>query len=179
MTGTAEIYEKGVAQSNLARAFHGNPYDGHTLREQLEQATILMQDSAVEPATVFVDMGYRGVDAQNPDVRIVHLGKSKRLSAQERKLLERRQAIEPIIGHLKADHRMDRCHLKGETACRAVRSRLQHPLAAAHDCQEGHAGPAGASFAPVAAGQGWGDIAQARHDALATGARMNISGTTR
>ena len=24
------------------------------------------------------------------------------------------QAIEPIIGHLKADHRMDRCHLKGE-----------------------------------------------------------------
>ena len=24
-----------------------------------------------------------------------------------------RQAIEPIIGHLKADHRMNRCHLKG------------------------------------------------------------------
>lgn len=46
-----------------ARAFHGHPYDGHTLREQLEQATILMQDCAVEPATVFVDRGYRGVDA--------------------------------------------------------------------------------------------------------------------
>jgi IS5 family transposase len=45
-------------------------------------------------------------------------GKSKRLSAQERKLLERRQAIEPIIGHLKADHRMDCCHLKGETGDR-------------------------------------------------------------
>ena len=28
--------------------------------------------------------------------------------------LKRRQAIEPIIGHLKTDHRMDRCHLKGE-----------------------------------------------------------------
>jgi IS5 family transposase len=28
-------------------------------------------------------------------------------------LLKRRQAIEPIIGHIKADHRMDRCHLKG------------------------------------------------------------------
>jgi IS5 family transposase len=54
----------------------------------------------------------------NPDVRIVHQGKSKRLSAQERELLERRQAIEPIIGHLKADHRMDRCHLKGETGDR-------------------------------------------------------------
>ncbi|WP_373293036.1 transposase [Pseudomonas koreensis] len=27
--------------------------------------------------------------------------------------MKRRQAIEPIIGHLKADHRMERCHLKG------------------------------------------------------------------
>ncbi len=41
-------------------------------------------------------------------------GKSKRISEQETKLLKRRQAIEPIIGHLKADHRMARCHLKGE-----------------------------------------------------------------
>jgi IS5 family transposase len=97
-----------------ARAFHGNPYDGHTLHEQLEQATILMQDRAVKPVTAFVDLGYRGVDAQNPHVHIVHRGKSKRISEQERKLLRRRQAIEPIIGHLKADHRMDRCHLKGE-----------------------------------------------------------------
>jgi IS5 family transposase len=101
-----------------ARAFHGNPYDGHTLNEQLEQATILMQDSAAKPTTAFVDLGYRGVDAQNPDVHIVHRGKSKRISEQERKQLKRRQAIEPIIGHLKADHRMDRCHLKGETGDR-------------------------------------------------------------
>lgn len=101
-----------------AKAFHGNPYDGHTLNEQLEQATILMQDSAAKPATAFVDLGYRGVDADNPEVHIVHRGKAKRISEQERKLLKRRQAIEPIIGHLKADHRMDRCHLKGETGDR-------------------------------------------------------------
>lgn len=117
-------YEFGVKvgiastlQGNLivgARAFHGNPYDGHTLAEQLEQASILMQDSHTGPSTAFVDLGYRGVDADNPDVHIVHRGKSKRISEQERKLLKRRQAIEPIIGHLKADHRMDRCHLKGE-----------------------------------------------------------------
>ena len=97
-----------------ARAFHGNPYDGHTLREQLEQATILMQDNAARPVTAFVDLGYRGVDADNPDVHIVHRGKAKRISEQERKQLKRRQAIEPIIGHVKADHRMGRCHLKGE-----------------------------------------------------------------
>ncbi|AOG22181.1 transposase DDE domain protein [Acidovorax sp. RAC01] len=53
------------------------------------------------------------MDADNPDVHIVHRGKAKRISEQDRKLLKRRQAIEPIIGHLKADHRMDRCHLKG------------------------------------------------------------------
>ncbi len=117
-------YEFGVKvgiastlQGNLivgARAFHGNPYDGHTLSEQLEQASILMQDSGSKPATAFVDLGYRGVDADNPDVHIVHRGKSKRISEQERRQLRRRQAIEPIIGHLKADHRMDRCHLQGE-----------------------------------------------------------------
>ena len=27
----------------------------------------------------------------------------------------RRQAIEPIIGHLKSDHRLDGCYLKGQT----------------------------------------------------------------
>ena len=97
-----------------ARTFAGNPYDGHTLGEQLEQAAILMQDSQTQPETVFVDLGYRGVDADNANVRIVHRGKSKRLSEQERKQLRRRQAIEPITGHLKNDHRMDRCHLKGE-----------------------------------------------------------------
>ena len=77
-----------------------------------------MQDSAVKPATAFVDLGYRGVDADNPDVHIVHRGKAKRISLQEREQLKRRQAIEPMIGHLKSDHRMGRCHLKGETGDR-------------------------------------------------------------
>ena len=73
-----------------ARAFHRNPYDGHTLSSQLEQATILMQDCAAAPETVFVDLGYRGVDADNPGVRVVHRGKPKRLTAQERRQLKRR-----------------------------------------------------------------------------------------
>lgn len=97
-----------------AKAFTGNPYDGHTLREQLEQAATLIQDTGIKPTTAYVDLGYRGVDADLPGVAIKHRGKFKTLSPQERKLLKRRQAIEPIIGHLKADHRMGRCHLKGE-----------------------------------------------------------------
>ncbi|MEI7515786.1 MAG: IS5 family transposase [Betaproteobacteria bacterium] len=97
-----------------ARSFAGKPYDGHTLHEQLEQASILMQQTGQEPLTAYVDLGYRGVDADNPDISIKHRGKFKTLTNQERKLLKRRQAIEPIIGHLKADHRMDRCYLLGE-----------------------------------------------------------------
>ena len=77
-------------------------------RTQLEQATILMQDSVTKPATAFVG----GVDAENPDVRIVHRGKARRTSGQETKLPRRRQATEPVIGHLKADDRMGRCHPK-------------------------------------------------------------------
>ena len=93
-----------------ARSFPNNPYDGHTLAEQLEQASILANSSIKD---VYVDLGYRGVDQQNPDVSIKHRGKYKRLNDKERRLLKRRQAIEPIIGHLKSDHRMNRCHLKG------------------------------------------------------------------
>ena len=96
-----------------ARSFPGNPYDGHTLHEQIEQSTILMQGLSVKPEVVYADLGYRGVDKDNPDIEIKHRGKDKRLTDEERRLLKRRQAIEPIIGHLKADHRMDRCHLKG------------------------------------------------------------------
>jgi IS5 family transposase len=92
-----------------ARSFPNNPYDGHTLAEQLEQASIL-SDCTIND--VYVNLGYRGVDQDNPGVDIKHRGKYKRLNGQERRLLKRRQAIEPIIGHLKSDHRMNRCHLK-------------------------------------------------------------------
>jgi IS5 family transposase len=101
-----------------ARAFGGNPFDGHTLAEQIEQTTILLQDNGIKPTTVYVDLGYRGVDEQNPGIQINHRGKSKRLSKDELKLLKRRQSIEPTIGHLKLDNRMNRCHLRGETGDR-------------------------------------------------------------
>lgn len=99
-----------------ARAFHDNPYDGQTLSEQLEQATMLMQDSSARPPTAFLDLDYRGVDAQKLDEHIAHRDKTKRSGEQERKRkrLRRRQSIKPIIGHIKSDHRMDRCHLKWE-----------------------------------------------------------------
>ncbi|WP_316679626.1 IS5 family transposase, partial [Ralstonia chuxiongensis] len=99
-----------------ARSFPGNPYDGHTLHAQLEQTTILLQDlpGSPKPHTAIVDLGYRGVDAEVAPVEVIHRGKHKRLDPRQRRLLKRRQAVEPIIGHVKADHGMQRNWLKGE-----------------------------------------------------------------
>ena len=96
-----------------ARSFPGNPYDGHVLSAQLEQTTNLLQDIGRRPQQVVVDLGYRGVDADNPGVEIIHRGKYKTMSDENKRLLKRRQAIEPLIGHTKTDHRMDLCWLQG------------------------------------------------------------------
>jgi len=97
-----------------ARTFPGNPYDGHVLSAQLEQTRILLEDTGKSPRQVFVDLGYRGVDRENPNVEIIHRGKYRSLTQQQRRCLRRRPAVEPTIGHLKADHRMDRCWLRGQ-----------------------------------------------------------------
>ena len=96
-----------------ARSFPGNPYDGHTLAAQIEQTNNLLQDICVKPATAIVDLGYRGVDKEVAPVEVIHRGKFKSLTPKQQTWLKRRQAIEPLIGHTKADHRMDRCWLKG------------------------------------------------------------------
>ena len=95
-----------------ARSFPGNPYDGHTLAGQIEQTTTLLQDIGVKPSTAVVDLGYRGVDHLVP-INIVHRGRYKTMTEQQRRWLKRRQAIEPTIGHTKHDHGMRRCWLKG------------------------------------------------------------------
>lgn len=98
-----------------ARSFPGNPYDGHTLAQQLEQTQTLLQDLGVKPVTAVVDLGFRGVDQEVAPVQLIHRGKHKTLEPKAKRWLKRRQAIEPAIGHLKADHRMDRCWLQGAT----------------------------------------------------------------
>jgi len=96
-----------------ARTFPGNPYDGHILSAVMEQAANLMQDVPSKIKQIVVDLGFRGVDADNPGQEIIHRGKIKSLSRQQKTWLRRRQAVEPAIGHLKSDHRMDRCWLQG------------------------------------------------------------------
>jgi transposase, IS5 family len=103
-----------------ARSFCGAPYDGHTLAEQLEQTRILLQgitrkdQSPVQPSTAVGDLGYRGVKEENAGTLIVQRGWIKTMTKAQKGWLKRRQAIEPVIGHIKDDCRMRRCHLKGQ-----------------------------------------------------------------
>jgi transposase, IS5 family len=92
-----------------AKAVHGNPYDGHTLKDSLEQ----VQRIAGEPDHAFVDMGYRGHGYSGTVA--VHVDKRHRGRTAKSlwRWMKRRAAIEPGIGHLKREHRMDRNRLSG------------------------------------------------------------------
>ena len=92
-----------------AQAFHGNPYDGHTLSSTLAQVERLSR----LPDHVYVDQGYRGHDYDGEVA--VHVDKRRRgrTARSVWRWMKRRAAIEPGIGHLKQEHRMDRNRLKG------------------------------------------------------------------
>ena len=90
------------------RSFPGNPYDGHTLNEALEQVEILTDQ---RPNLALVDRGYRGhgVEATRVLISGTRRGLTPKLIAD----LRRRSAIEAEIGHMKTDGRLTRCPLKG------------------------------------------------------------------
>jgi len=109
-----------------ADALHGNPYDGHTLGSVLAETTDL---TGVTPKRAYVDKGYRGHKQDQTrfdpearqDIRApwrVFMAGRKALNPHLKAELKRRPAIEPVIGHLKSDHRMGRNHLKGRTGDR-------------------------------------------------------------
>lgn len=90
------------------RALPGNPYDGHRLAEALEQVEILTEQ---KPTLAVVDRGYRGHGIEA--TRVLISGTRRGLTPLLAKLLKRRSAIEPEIGHMKSDGRLARCPLKG------------------------------------------------------------------
>ena len=63
----------------------------------------------------YVDLGYRGHNYNWPGkVHIVDSRKMKKLARSVRNWFKRRNAIDPVIGHLKPDNRMHKNQLKGE-----------------------------------------------------------------
>lgn len=91
----------------------GNPYDGHTLDEQLGQVRRLVGEKIKSAPEAHVDMGYRGHNHSGPET--VHVDKRRRGSTPRPlwRWMKRRAAVEPTIGHLKSEHRLERNRLKG------------------------------------------------------------------
>lgn len=98
-----------------AMAFAENLYDGDTLIPQLEQVARI---AGYQPKVGIVDRGYRGrkqiSNTQINSPKPLPKGASNYEKQKTRKQFRRRAAIEPIIGHLKHDHRMIRNFLRGE-----------------------------------------------------------------
>jgi len=92
-----------------AKALHGNPYDGRTLGPVVADLERL---TGVETRRIHVDKGYRG-HTHPHKFRVWISGQVRRVTAAIRREMKRRAAVEPVIGHLKAEHRMDRNYLKG------------------------------------------------------------------
>ena len=92
-----------------AKALHGNPFDGHTLGPVVAEMESL---TGIEARRVHVDKGYRGHNHPNR-FRVWISGQVRRTTAAIRREMKRRAAVEPVIGHVKAEHRMDRNYLKG------------------------------------------------------------------
>jgi IS5 family transposase len=88
----------------------GNPYDGHTLSQTL---AITERITRVAVTDAYVDKGYRGHKYSGQAT--IHLAGSstRHLTRTGKRRRKRRSAVEPKIGHLKSDHRLGRCFLRG------------------------------------------------------------------
>ena len=122
---------KGGQFALHAKALHGNPFDGHTFGPVIADLEKL---TGVETRRIHVDKSYRGHN--HPEkFRVWISGQVDRVTAVIRREMKRRAAVEPVIGHVKAEHRMQRNYLKGRQrshqrhprCCRPGRARLAAP----------------------------------------------------
>ena len=91
------------------KALPGNPYDGHTLATVIRDMEALIGNII---ARILADKGYRRHNAP-PDYRfrVFISGQKRGVTPRIKRELRRRAAVEPVIGHLKAEHRMGRNYL--------------------------------------------------------------------
>ena len=100
---------KGGQFAIHAKALPGNPYDGHTL------ATIIPDIEKTignQLERVLADAGYKGHNAPSTHrFRGYTSGQKRRMTPDIKREIRRRAAIEPVIGHIKNEHRMGRNYL--------------------------------------------------------------------
>jgi IS5 family transposase len=106
---TTLAHAKGGQFVTHTKALPGNPYDGHTLETVIPEMEALI-GNVIE--RLLADKGYRGHNAP-PDYkfRVFTSGQKRRVTPKIKRELRRRSAIEPVIGHLKSEHRMGRNYL--------------------------------------------------------------------
>ena len=94
-----------------AKALPGSPYDGHTLSAVIPHVEGIVGN---EIKRIIADKGYRGHGLPAPyDMRVFVSQQKRGVTPAIKRELKRRSAVEPVIGHLKSDHRMDRNFLIG------------------------------------------------------------------
>ena len=106
---TTLAHAKGGQFVAHVKALPGNPYDGHTLAAVIPEMEKLVGNTIER---ILADKGYRGHNAP-PDYkfRVFTSGQKRRMTPKIKRELRRRSAVEPVIGHLKDDHRMGRNYL--------------------------------------------------------------------
>jgi transposase, IS5 family len=107
---TTHRHAKGGQFATHVKTLPGNPYDGHTLATVIPDMEALLGNTI---ARLFADKGYRGHNAP-PDYkfRVFVAGQKRRVTPKIKREMRRRSAIEPVIGHLKSEHRMGRNYLR-------------------------------------------------------------------
>ncbi len=108
---------KGGQFITHVKAMPGAPYDGHTLGVVIPE---MEKQIGATIKRVVADRGYRGQNApEEHKFRVFISGQRRRVTEQIKRELRRRSAVEPVIGHLKAEHRMGRnflAHAAGDAA---------------------------------------------------------------
>lgn len=98
-------------------ALPGNPYDGHSLARVVPAIEAQLGNA---PERFIADAGYRGHKAPPAyRLKVYTQGQKRRMTETIKRELKRRSAVEPVIGHLKAEHRMGRnylAHASGDAA---------------------------------------------------------------
>jgi transposase, IS5 family len=100
---------KGGQFITHVQALPGNPYDGHTLAKVIPAMEELVGNTLDR---ILTDAGYRGHNAPpSHRFKVYTAGQKRGVPDKIKRLMRRRSAVEPVIGHAKNEHRMDRNYL--------------------------------------------------------------------